>query len=110
MNFRFLYESKMPTIDTTNNGFELYKVAHKYDVGALRTACRIQLLRSLTASNLVAYAIYGHLYNDEELKNAAISMMGREVGPLKELRSWNFLEKHPALSLEIADRIGRDRC
>lgn len=106
----------MPTFDGTRNvkhrddaqALELYKMAHKYDVQALRTACRISIMRGLQASNLVVCAIFGHLYNDDELKNAAISMMGKEIGPLKELRDWAFLEEHTALSLEIADRIKKD--
>ena len=53
-------------------------------------------------------AIAGYLHDDDELKNAAISMMGREVGPLKELQNWHLLEKHPALSLEIAERVKKD--
>ena len=96
----------MPDLDETKtHAFELYKMAHKYDVQALWTACRIYILRLLSASHLVTCAIYGHLYNDDELKNATISMMGREVGPLRDLKNWDMLAKHPALSLEIADRI-----
>ena len=88
--------------------FELYKLAHKYDVQALWTACRIYLLRFLEASMLVTCAIYGHLYNDEELKSAAISMMGKEVGPLKELNNWATLKKYPELLMEISDRVKKD--
>ena len=101
----------MPTTKNTKentNCFELYQLAHKYDVQALKTACRILMLRGFQSSNLVAYAVNGHVFNDDELKNAAISMMGKKHGPLSDLDDWECLEKHPALSLEIADRVKKD--
>ena len=103
---RFLYESKMPDLDATKpHPVELYKMAHKYDVQALWTACRLYILRFLHPGNLVTCAILGHIYNDDELKNAATSLMGKEVGPLSDLKNWDNLAKLPTLSLEIADRI-----
>ena len=105
---RFLYESKMPNFKDGTLCFELYKISHKYDVEALKTACRIQILRQLQAYNLVAWAVNGHMYNDDELKNAAISMMAEHHGPLSDLHGWECLEKVPALSLEIAKRVKKD--
>ena len=83
-------------------------MAHKYDIQALVTACRLYIMQDLQSSDFVICAINGHLHNDDKLKNAAISLMGKEIGPLRELTNWALLEKHPALSLEIADRVKKD--
>ena len=105
---RFLYESKLPTFLGSTHCIKLYELAHYYDVQALRTACRIHMLRGMQSCNLVELAINGNHFNDDELKNAAISMMGKEHGPLSDLNDWECLEKHPALSLEIAERVKKD--
>ena len=52
--------------------------------------------------------ILGHLYEDTELKDATLSMMGAESGKVNELDNWAALEKYPALSLEIADRMRKN--
>ena len=66
-------------------------------------------MSDLQSHELVETAILGHLCKDEELKRSALSIMGREVGPLSELKNWAMLEKFPALSLEIAGKeITRD--
>ena len=82
----------------------LYQMAHKYDVKALITASRLEILRDLQSSELVETAILSYLCEDDELKNATLTMMGCHVGPLSELKNWAMLEKYPVLSLEIADR------
>ena len=83
---------------------QLYQMAHKYDIRALITTSRLDILRDLQSSELVETAILGYLCEDDELKKATLSMMGNELGPLSELENWTRLEKYPALSLEIADR------
>ena len=88
---------------------QLYQMAHKYDVQALMTACRLYIMRDLRSSNLVSYAILGHLCKDDKLKKAALSMMGREPGPMSELKDYALLEKHVSLSLEIADQMKKER-
>ena len=80
-------------------------MADKYDVRALREACRIRLLKDPRACDLVQVAIIGHLCKADELKNAAISKMGENVGPLSKLNGWSKLEGYPALALEIADQM-----
>ena len=83
---------------------QLYQMAHKYDIRALITTCRLDIQRDLQSSELVKTAILSYLCEDDELKNATLSMMGRELGPLSELKNWSLLQKYPELSLEIADR------
>ena len=39
------------------------------------------------------------------MKDAAISKMGKVVGPLSNIKDWKKLEAHPALALEIADMM-----
>ena len=56
-------------------------------------------------SDFVETLILGHLYEDEEMKDATLSLMDAEPGNLSGLENWELLEKYPALSLEIADRI-----
>ena len=80
-------------------------MAHKYDISAMITACRLLMVKNLSSAYLVLAAIEGYLCKDDELKNAALSMMGKELLPLRDIPNWAKLEKFPALSLEIADRI-----
>ena len=86
----------------------LYQLAQKYDVQALVKACRLFKVAELKAENLVGNAILGYLHNDNELKKAAISMMGKEVGPLKMLQDWGSLKKHPELLQEITEELKQD--
>ena len=86
----------------------LYQLAQKYDVQALVKACRLFKVAQLKAENLVRNAILGYLHKDNELKKAAISMMGKEIGPLRELRDWSSLKNHPELLQEIADQLKQD--
>ena len=83
---------------------KLFQMAHKYNIQALMTACRLTIMSDLQSHELVEIAIVGYLCKDDELKKSTLSMMGREVGPLSELKNWALLEKYPALSLEIADQ------
>ena len=83
---------------------KLYQMAHKYNIRALMTACRLTIMSELRSNELVETAILGYLCKDDELKKSTLSMMGREVGPLSELKNWALLEKYPALSLKIADQ------
>ena len=88
---------------------QLYQMAHKYNIRALMTACRLAIMSDLQSHELVETAILGFLCKDDELKKSTLSIMGRELGPLSELNNWALLEKHPALSLEIAgQRITRE--
>ena len=82
-------------------------MAHKYDVTSMTTACRLLMVKDL-ASNMVAGAVEGHLSEDEELKNAAISLMGKQLRPLEDLPNWDVLQNYPDLSLEIAERIKKN--
>ena len=84
---------------------QLYQMAHKYDIKALMTACRLIMMQNLRSSDLVVFVILGHLCKDDKLKYATLSMMSRELGPLNNLKDWAMLEKHPDLSLEIADLL-----
>ena len=107
-NCRFLYESKMPPSQRRQLR-QLYEMAHKYDIEALMTACRLSIMQDLRCHEFVDTAILGYLCKDDELKKATLAMMGRELGPLSELKDWVLLEKYPALSLEIAgQRITRE--
>jgi len=103
---RFLYESKLPPMRRGKTA--LYQLAQKYDVQALVKACRLFKVAELKAENLVGNAILGYLHNDNELKKAAISMMGKEVGPLKMLQDWGSLKKHPELLQEITEELKQD--
>ena len=79
-------------------------MAHKYDISAMVTACQLLIIKDLSTANFVSAAVEGYLCKDDELKNAALSMMCKELMPLRDIPNWANLEKYPALSLEIADR------
>ena len=81
---------------------KLYQMAHKYNIRALMTACRLTIMSELRSNELVETAILGYLCKDDELKKSTLSMMGRELGPLSELENWAMLEQHPGLLAEIA--------
>ena len=83
-------------------------MGHKYDVQPLVKLCRLSILRHVQPDDLVETMILGHLYEDTELKDATLSMMGAESGKVNELDNWAALEKYPALSLEIADRMRKN--
>ena len=94
----------MPQDDLAQNFTQLYRMAHKYNISALITACRLVMVKYLRTGNAVLFAIEGYLCKDDKLKNAAISVMGKESLPLRNIPNWAALQKYPALSLEIADR------
>ena len=49
-------------------------------------ACKDYLLNNLRPDNLVQVLILGYLCKDDALKDAAISMMCKNVGPLGKLK------------------------
>lgn len=104
---QYLYESNLPPIKVfaTEDSCSLMMLASKYNVLALKEACRFILLKDPQACDLVQLAILGYSCKDEELKNAAISKMGEDMGPLRKLEGWAKLEGYPALALEIADQM-----
>ena len=101
---RYLYEAKVPSLNV-EQASDLMMMADKYNVHALVAACQDYLLRNIKADNVVHILILGYLCEKDELKNAAISMMGKKVGPLKELEDWSKLEGYPKLLMEILDQI-----
>ena len=70
--------------------------------------CRPYILQQLRSSDFVEILTLSHLYEDKEMKDATLSAMGAEPGNLSGLENWALLEKHPALSLEIADRVRKN--
>ena len=102
---RYLYEAKVPSLINVEQASDLMMMADKYNVHALVAACQDYLLRNIKADNVVHILILGYLCEKDELKNAAISMMGKKVGPLKELEDWSKLEDYPKLLMEILDQI-----
>ena len=53
----------------------------------------------------VQVAILGHLCKEDELKGAAISMMTKEVGLLRNLKDWKKVAGYPELLMEIAEQM-----
>ena len=100
----YIYGSKLPCLDK-EQAYSLMIMGDKYNVGTLMQACQLYLLNNLQASNLVQVAILGYLVKDEKLKNAAISKMSGDVGPLRKLQDWSKLRNYPDLALDIADQV-----
>ena len=100
----YLYEAKVPSMNV-EQASSLMMMADKYNVRALVAACQDHLLENIKDDNVVQILILGYLCKKDELKNAAISMMAKKVGPLKELEDWSKLEGYPKLLMEILDQI-----
>ena len=100
----YLYEPKVLHlhVELASN---LMSMADKYNVHTLVKACQGYLCGNLGADNLVQVAIVGHLCGDEELKDAAISMMITKVGNLRSLRDWKKLAGYPELFMDIAEQM-----
>ena len=101
---QYIYGSKLPQLDT-EQASSLMILGDKYNVSALMEACRLRLLEDLQSCDLVQVAILGYFIKDEELKNAAISKMGKEVRPLNELKDWSKLRSYPDLALEMVVKM-----
>ena len=80
-------------------------LANRYNVRALKDACKSILMIAPQPRESVQLAILGHQCKDDELKDAAIAKMKEEKGPLRQLKGWSKLEEYPALALEIADQM-----
>ena len=102
----FLYEFKLPPLNV-EMAANLMLMGDKYNVPSLVAGCRSYFSKNLREDDLVKAAILGYLCKEDGVKDAAISMMGKVVGPLSTLKDWKKLEAHPALALEIADRVTR---
>ena len=105
----FLYEFKLPPLNV-EMAANLMLMGDKYNVPSLVAGCRnyfSNVSKNLSEEDLVQVAIIGYLFKEEEVKNAAISMMGKVVGPLSSIKDWKKLEAHPALALEIVDMVTR---
>ena len=103
MFLRYLYESELPPLNM-KQASDLMGIADKYNVRPLVTTCKDYLLNNLRPDNLVEVLILGYLCKEDELKDAAISMLGKEIGPLGKLKDWSKLEGYPKLCLEIAEK------
>ena len=100
----YLYESELPPLNT-EKASNLMMIADKYNIHALVTACQGFLLINLKVDNVVQVGILGYLCKRDELKDAAISMMCRKIGPLGKLKDWSELKKYPEFLMEIAEEI-----
>ena len=102
----FLYEFKLPPLNV-EMAANLMLMGDKYNVPSLVAGCRSYFSKNLREDDLVKVAILGYLCKEDGVKDNAISMMGKIVGPLSTLKDWKKLEGHPALALEIVDRVTR---
>ena len=102
----YLYESELPPLNV-EQASNLILMADKYNVRALVTACQDYLLKNLKNDNLVQVLILGYLCKQDGLKDAAISMMCKNVGPLDELKDWSKLRGYPELLFECLPRVQR---
>ena len=103
----YLYEPKVLHLEA-ELASNLMSMADKYNVHTLVKACQGYLCDNLRADNLVQVAIVGHLCGDEELKDAAISMMIRKVGNLRSLKDWKKVAGYPELFMEIAEQMKKE--
>ena len=100
---RYLYEAKVPSLNV-EQASDLMMMADKYNVTALVNACKDYLLCNLRLDNVVQVLILGHLCKIEALKDAAIAMMCKKIGPLGKLKDWSSLKKYPELLMEVAEK------
>ena len=99
----YLYESVLPPLDM-EQASSLIMMADKYNVSALVNACKDYLQSNLRPDNLVQVLILGYHCKIDSLKDAAIEMMCKKIGPLGKLKDWTSLTKYPELLLEVAEK------
>ena len=101
---KYLYEADL-SLETWDQAFSLMRMADKYNIRSLATHCRKYLSDNLSPDNLVQVSIMAYLHKDDNLKNAAISLMGNVAGPLSNLNNWKTVAEYPLLALEIAEKM-----
>ena len=101
----FLYEAALPHDFDFDSFVELLKVGDKYQVASLTEACALKLADNISIDNAVQGAILGLLFNQRELKNAAIGAIvnrGQNV-TLSSMKGYQELKGYKDLLLEILD-------
>ena len=105
----FLYEFKLPPLNV-ERAANLMLMGDKYNIPSLVEGCHDYfsgISKDLREEDLVQVAIIGYLFKGDGVKDAAISKMGKVVGPLSNIKDWKKLGAHPDLALEIADKVAQ---
>ena len=101
---KYLYEADL-SLETVDQAFSLMRMADKYNISSLAAHCLTYLFEKLSLDNVVQVSILAYLHKDDDLKSAAISLMGNFVGPLSNLNNWKTVAEYPFLALEIAEKM-----
>ena len=99
----YLYEAKVPSLNV-EQASDLMMMADKYNITALVNECKDYLQCNLRPDNLVQVLILGYHCKIDALKDAAIEMMCKKIGPLGKLKDWSSLKKYPELLMEVAEK------
>ena len=100
----FIYTEKAPNICV--NASELLAAAEKYNILSLKTACEVELAKSLNIDNVVDRLIESEMYRAYLLKDDALLWIGKNAPDVVTTSSWrSFCEQHPELLAEVCNEF-----
>ena len=100
-NSSYLYGGDLPATLSFEEADCLMKLSNKYLVQGLMEVCQCFLIKKMTVDNLYRAIILGHLYNDENLKDAAMQKLVKSGKNVKEIEGWKELKTYPKLAFEV---------
>jgi len=85
---------------------QLLVAANKYDVEDLKQICAKEMVKTLTPDNAVDLLILSDLYQANDLKEAAIRFINKNVPAVMKKPSWPaFRKSHPYLIYELYSKL-----
>lgn len=100
----FMYTGE---VSSDTQAMDLFAIAAKYDVGHLKLITEKIVLRNISDSNAIEVFGLGHLYNSEELQQAAFEAI-KKMFPELNLQS-SLISTPVKLKKLVEARRGRDR-
>ncbi|XP_038106420.1 speckle-type POZ protein-like B [Culex quinquefasciatus] len=104
---RYIYTDKVQNLTTL--AYQLFAAADKYDIGTLKTLCRMSILANISTENATDALKCADLHLDSEMKRHTLEFLRKNSGSLlamTETAGWKAFElTFPHLAIEVLKAI-----
>ncbi|XP_039439918.1 speckle-type POZ protein-like B isoform X4 [Culex pipiens pallens] len=104
---RYIYTDKVQNL--TALAYQLFAAADKYDIGTLKTLCRMSILANISTENATDALKCADLHLDSEMKRHTLGFLRKNSGSLlamTETAGWKAFElTFPHLAIEVLKAI-----
>uniref|UniRef100_A0A8D8H5Z8 Speckle-type POZ protein-like B n=1 Tax=Culex pipiens TaxID=7175 RepID=A0A8D8H5Z8_CULPI len=104
---RYIYTDKVQNLTTL--AYQLFAAADKYDIGTLKTLCRMSILANISTENATDALKCADLHLDSEMKQHTLKFLRKNSGSLlamTETAGWKAFElTFPHLAIEVLKAI-----